>query len=119
MGIFSSIFGDDKVKDGIYNGVDKAFLTDEERTDIYLKFLKAYEPFKIIQRYLALLVGIPYVIVHLISVIFLIRGLDTMAIKIAEFNNNALGDPFLWIMALYFAGGLAEGSIRAFKDKGK
>jgi len=51
MGLLGKIFGSDdaisKAADGIYNGVDKAFYTDEEKAEGFLSLLKAYEPFKL------------------------------------------------------------------------
>lgn len=117
MGFWGSLVGSDKVQDGLYNGIDKLVLTKEEQLDLHLKFLKAYEPFKLLQRYLAVMVGIPFLLIHLITVFLLIKGATELALQVAELNNNTLGTPFLWIMALYFGGGAVEGSIRAIKGK--
>lgn len=71
MSIWGTLFGSKNVikqaANGIYNGVDKAFYTKEEKAQGFLELLKAYEPFKIAQRLLALVISIPYVVVWLMS----------------------------------------------------
>lgn len=118
MGIFSRLLGSDKIIDNVSSGLDKVYLSKEEKADIHIKFLSVYEPFKVAQRFLALLVGIPYIITHLVSVVYMIKGLDELALKIADANNGALGEPFFWIMSFYFMGGLIEGGVRAYKKNG-
>ena len=53
MSLLTRIFGKDKIVESAINAVDSVVLTDEERTEYFLKMLKAYEPFKLIQRVLA------------------------------------------------------------------
>lgn len=129
--ILSTVFGTDEVistaTKGVYNGIDKAFYTNEERAGDFLMLLKAYEPFKLIQRLLALMVGLPYVSVYLLSMILFTSSLfmtpcqeakDCIAYrveagskKMVMMNNETLGTPFAIIMALYFGGG-AINSLR-------
>ena len=53
-GLLGKLFGSDKVigkaVDGVYNGVDKLFYTDEEKADNWRLAMKVYEPFKLAQR---------------------------------------------------------------------
>ncbi len=130
MGFLTKLFGSESIIKGVYNGTDKAFFTSEEKADHFLKLMKAYEPFKLLQRFLALIVGIPYIIVYLISAFFFMYGMTLDDIEksmrlvqaskeLAAINNNTLGTPFAIILSFAFGGGLLEGGIRAFKDKGK
>lgn len=134
MGIFSKIFGTDdvikKAADGIYNGIDKLVYTDEEKADMrlkaaqqFLKLLKAYEPFKLAQRLLALTFAIPYVAVWIISAILFIIGalvpelsnaIDASR-ELAKMNNETLGTPVAIILAFYFSGGMLEGVVSKLK----
>ena len=145
MGFFGSLFGNEnvinKAVDGVYNGLDKVMYTDEEKADmaikrsnLHIKFLKAYEPFKIAQRFLALIVGIPYMIFMSISAIMYLAGMaippDLIksvyqpsaygtylmegSLKFMSTLNAVLGGYFGLIMGFYFAGGMLEGGIRAF-----
>lgn len=128
MGIWSKIFGTEKVIDGIYNGIDKSIFTTEERADHFLRILKAYEPFKLLQRFLALIVGIPYMFIWIMCAIFYIYGLTVDDLvtaermiegskELAKLNNEQLGMPFAIILSFAFGGGMLEGGIRAFKGK--
>ena len=60
MSIFSRLFGNSSVVDALHDGVDKAWLTSEEGLDYKLKFMKAYEPFKVNQRLIALIFSVTY-----------------------------------------------------------
>jgi len=131
MKILGKIFGSDKVTEGLYNGVDAAFFTPEEKARHMLDLLKAYEPFKLIQRVLSTMVTCVYLGVWVISAIIYICSLffdpcsvdlgctfsqfQTVSKDLATMNNDTLGLPFATIMALYFGGGMLEGAIRAKK----
>jgi len=117
FGFLGSLFGSEKTVDkatsGIYNGVDMAFYTDEERAialqkkqEFYVKLLKAYEPFKVAQRLLALIYSIPYVTI----VVYCIVANNLDMLKVA---TEALGLQNLIILSFYFGGGAFEGVIRA------
>ena len=137
MGILSKLFGADEVvkkaADGIYNGIDKLVYTDEEKADMrlkaaqqFLQLLKAYEPFKLAQRLLALIFAVPYVFVWIVAAtLFVIGaiwpqyGAAIEASKtLAKMNNETLGTPVAIILAFYFSGGMLEGVVRRIKQKG-
>ena len=118
MGILSKIFGSEKIINGASKGLDKVFFTKEEKAELHIRLLKAYEPFKILQRYLALIVSVPFVITHLISIYFVFIDDIEKALKIAEFNTNGLGYAFGAVITLYLGGGLIEGAIGKFKNSG-
>lgn len=140
MGFWSKLFGSEnvvnKAVDGIYNGTDAVFYTDEEKAanfnrvlDLKTKMLRAYEPFKIAQRFIALFTGIPFVTIHVIVVLAWIVSIFTIGSSdaykfvfdqlklVAEWNNATLGEPFGYIVIFYFLGGAAEGTLRAKGDK--
>jgi len=65
--LLGKMFGDadvvKKAADGIYNGLDKAIFTKEEkaefnqkRMELYLKFVEATAPYKIARRYIAIVI---------------------------------------------------------------
>ena len=71
--ILGSLFGNSKVvetmADGIKNGADKMWYTDEEKADFTIqsaetkiKLLEAYHPFKIAQRLLMIFITVPFVL---------------------------------------------------------
>lgn len=110
MNIFQKLFGSEKVigkaVDGIYNGVDKLAFTEEEKADNFRKLLKLYEPFKIAQRFLALIFGIPYAIAWLLtfSSTFFIDNIESIELQI-DMLSGTMGQIVLAIVAFYFLGG--------------
>lgn len=137
MGILSKLFGSDKVIEAGMSAIDKVAYTEEEKADNNLKYqsvkialLKAYEPFKIAQRFIALIVGIPFVSIHLALFAFKVGlllvtvfygGSETYDFAVKELsnmqteNNETLGEPFVWICIFYFGGGAGEGIIKHFR----
>lgn len=132
MSIWGTLFGSENVikraADGIYNGVDKAFYTKEEKAGGFLNLLKAYEPFKIAQRLLALVISIPYVTVWLMSASMLVvagfvepaygKQIEEAARVLGELNNDTLGLPTALVLGFYFGGGAVEGVVDRFRKKG-
>ena len=122
MSIWSSLLGSDNVINKAADGIDAAFFTDEEKAKHFITTLKHYEPFKIAQRLMALCVGIPYVLMYIVSALLLVVGVAgdmpsaTEASKtLASMNNDTLGMPFALIIGFYFAGGMANGIVDKFK----
>ena len=119
MNILSSIFSSsiaEKAVDGIYNGVDKAFYTAEEKAialqkqvDTKLKLLPLFEPFKLAQRVIAIAFTINFLLAFWVGA-FLLRFspeyFDAFISLVVTFN-------FGWIMAAivawYFTGGIVNG----------
>ncbi len=137
MSFLGKLFGSDnviqKAADGVYNGVDAAFFTNEEKSRHFLNLLKAYEPFKLAQRLIALLVTIPYMLIWLVCaglmvISAFVEPCSTEAIcrsstmleaskTLAIWNNDTLGLPFSTILFFYFGGGAVEGVLRARSSK--
>lgn len=125
MSFFGKLFGSDtvvkKAADGIYNGVDSAFFTDQEKSQHFLDLLKAYEPFKLAQRFLALVVSIPYVMTWLMSAVMLVisafvdptygEQIAESAKELGSLNNETLGVPVALVLGFYFGGGAVEGVV--------
>ncbi|MGF1806085.1 hypothetical protein L4C31_12630 [Aliivibrio sifiae] len=107
MGLFSKIFGTDSaIKAGldlIVNTGDALVFTDEEKSEQKIKLLKAYEPFKLIQRFIVMVFCVPYIGLHTIVIIGCIFGADWGAIS--TMINDAFGYPVLAAVALYLGGG--------------
>lgn len=136
MGVFSKIFGTEKVIDAGISAIDKSFYTEEEKAEHHIKvagikidLLKAYEPFKLAQRLIAFMVGIPFVAIHaiifLIQLILLMLALRygsesydfamTQLDLMVDRNNQTLGEPFAWIVGFYFFGGAGEGIVKRLR----
>lgn len=129
MSFWTKLFGAEnlinKVADGVTDGVDAAFFTPEERAKHYLEVLRNIEPFKVAQRWFAMFVITPYVIVWLMcAVLFVVSVFFTgdkadqimeVSDLLAQRNNDVLGIPVAIIVSFYFGGGALEGIVGKFK----
>ena len=128
-GIFKNIFGgSDVIKKGA-ELLDEAFYTDEEKAQdkqklIELKaqkkieLLSAYAPFKVAQRYLALMFAFVFVFIMLNGVIGALYGVVDMqnVERAKEFANSMwLGQIMMTIVGFYFGGGFLESMGRTKK----
>ena len=112
MGFFSRLFGSDKIIDAGVNGIDAMIFTDEEKSNAKMQFLKLYEPYKLAQRYLALIYSIPYALgwlVTLIASFFIDVALQIELLKGDAFYINIV------ILSFYFGGGAASGVVEKLK----
>ena len=128
LGILSNIFGSgDVVKKGL-DLIDEAWTSDEEKANNEVKIieaktnakatlLNAYAPFKLAQRYLALMFTFVYLFIMINGILGALYGWVNMenvkeALKFA--NEMWLGEIMITIIAFYFGGGLVE----SYKKKG-
>ena len=129
MGFFSTIFGNDNVVKKGMELIDEAFYTDEERAEdrvkllekksnIKLEQLKAYHPYKVTQRFIALSFIFVFLFIMLNGILSQLYGLvDMENVKNAlNFANQMwLGEIVLIIVTFYFGGGTAEGVLERMK----
>lgn len=122
MGWFGKLFSSDtvdKAVDGVYNGVDKMFYTDEEKAEARQKvfetkieMLKHFEPFKLAQRYIAIIHTVNFVIAFWIGVViyvFFPTMLDGYIKLCATFQ---IGWIMVAIIGWYFTGGVIDSHKR-------
>lgn len=122
MSVFKKIFGTKEIVDNSFKAIDKVFFTNEEKSENWINTLKAYEPFKISQRLIALIVCAVYVGMWVLSGVLLVlsiwvSGLQDISIEIAQKNKETLNTPFSIIIGFYFMGGATEGIISKFRKK--
>jgi len=112
MGILNTIFGSGDV---ITKGMDliDSFHTSETeaieaKTKAKTDLMAAYAPFKIAQRYLALMFGGTYIVTYVLVMTMVFLDKDVTAVKgvLQEFQIDWI---MLSIVSFYFMGGLAEG----------
>lgn len=127
MGILSNIFGTGEVIKKGLDLIDEAWTSDEEKADNEVKIieaktnakatlLNAYAPFKLAQRYLALMFSSVFLFIMMNGVLGALYGwVDMNAVQEAKrfANEMWLGEIMLTIIGFYFGGGLAE----SFKKK--
>lgn len=133
MNWFSSMFSIstvDKVVDGVISTGDKLFYTDEEKADmrikagkLHIEMLKAYHPFKITQRFLALwysflfglsfLLGLAMTMFNIIIVYNSPKATTLNLEPLIDFVTSfGLSGIVLAIVVFYFGGG----SIKSLKQ---
>ena len=115
MNILSTIFGGgDVIKKG-FDLIDDLHTSDEEAIAAKVKgktdLLSAYAPFKVSQRYMALLFTSTFILSFLLVLAMTLQGIgDIDAVKtvLSEFY---IGEITLTIVVFYFGGGFLEGTI--------
>lgn len=117
INLIKSLFNSDStlLKAGIA-GVDKVILTEEEKRDWFISIMKAYEPFRKAQRFLALIFCPPYVLAWLVA-FFASFWVDvSYQIQLLE---GPIGTIVGIIAAFYFGGGFIEGTARTIISERK
>ncbi len=120
MAVLGKILGADKViKAGLDLIDDMHTSTEEEiaaKTDAKVRIMESYAPFKVAQRYLALMFTFTFLLCFALvmgKVLFgSVENLDDVRGVISEFW---IGEIMVMIAGFYFGGGLAESITR--KDK--
>lgn len=103
MSWLGKLFGTEKVINKGVDMLDNAFYTDQEKAEAHIRLLKAYEPFKLAQRFLALIVVPPWALGWFICFALSFTDIDlTYPIQILE---GKLGIAALTILGFYFMGG--------------
>lgn len=121
MGIFDGFFKSDKVikkaTDGVYQGLDKAILTDEEKLDykninnefflkgaeLKIKMLEHFTPYRLMQRFIALITFIPYMFFFCVATYMRIQGNNETADLIFK-DLKELMPLVMMIGAFYYSG---------------
>mgnify|MGYP003632758698 FL=1 len=118
MGILSTIFGSgDVISKGI-ELIDDLHTSDvemiEAKTNAKMDLMLAYAPFKIAQRYIAVMFGGTYISTYLLVIAMTFMGQDITEIKgiLAEFQIDWI---MLTIVGFYFGGGLADSILKPKK----
>jgi len=119
MGIISNILGSGDVISKGLDLIDSMHTSKTEEIEAKTKaktdLLTAYSPFKIAQRYLALIFGFTFVssYIMVLGLFFLGRDISEVQEIIAAFKIDWI---MLTIVAFYFGGGAFEGANKAKKQ---
>ncbi len=121
MGIFSKIFGASDVIQKGFELIDNLHTSDQEEIEARSKaktdLLTAYAPFKIAQRYLAVLFAVAFLSSFILVLGMTLLGVgDIEAIKIV-LSEFYIGEIMFTIILFYFGGGAFEGGASALKKK--
>ena len=115
FGILAKIFGSDKIIEGGLKLIDDLHTTTEEEIQAKAKaksdLLSAYAPFKLAQRYLALMFTAMFLFIMANGVVGALYGVIEMSnVEAAkQFASEMwLGEIMLAIVGFYFGGGFAD-----------
>ena len=122
MGILNQILGTGNLLEKGIDLIDKKFPSDAQMLEAQTKaksdLLTAYAPFKIAQRYLALIFSATFVFSFLLVLGMYFAGKPTGSVVeiIQAFKIDWI---MLTIIGFYFGGGAFEGVIKARKNNAK
>jgi len=114
MGLLGKLFGSEKAIEAGIDGIDAMVFTDEEKSSAKMKFLKLYEPFKLAQRYIALVFCVPYSLAWFIT---FLASFWVETVQQEKLLTGDIGNIVLAIVGFYFFGGAAEGVVNRFTKK--
>jgi len=128
LSILGSIFGTGEVVKKGLELIDEAWTSDEEKAENKAKIieaktnakatlLNAYAPFKLAQRYLALMFSSVFLFIMINGILGALYGwVDMVAVEEAKkfANEMWLGEIMITIVGFYFGGGVIE----SYKKKG-
>ena len=119
MGILSKLLGaGDVIKEG-FQLIDDLHTSDEEelaaRSKAKTDLLNAYAPFKIAQRYLALMFGFTFLLSFFTVLTMTMGGIGETTDVMKVLSEFYIGEIMLTIIFFYFGGGFAEGAIAQFR----
>ena len=123
MGILSTILGSKDIIKGGIDLIDSFHTSTEEEIQAKVKgkvdLLNAYAPFKVAQRYLALLFSFTFLGSFLLVLGMTLYGVgDIVSIK-AILSEFYIGEIMFTIIGFYFGGGFLEGTLKAKKGDKK
>lgn len=112
LNFFASLFTPstvEKVADGVYNGVDKMFFTDEEKSeasqkilDWKLKWFEATAPQNVARRFIAVVVTLLWAFLVLVMLAAKGLGANDYASYSFDVMRDVVGTPFSIILGFYF-----------------
>ena len=120
MGVLSTILGSGDVISKGLGLIDDMHTSKEEeivaKTKAKTDLLASYAPFKVAQRYLALIFGLTFVAsyVMVLALFFLDKNVAQVQEIISAFKIDWI---MLTIVGFYFGGGAAEGILDKRKEK--
>ena len=123
------IFGVDKAVDKGMDMLDKAFYTEQEeavdkqkafmqKIQAKVALMNAYAPFKIAQRFLAILFGFTFVGTYILVLVmyFMDKEISEVMSILEMFSISQI---MTIIVLFYFGGGAVEGALDKYKQKDK
>jgi len=106
----------EKVADGVYNGLDKMFFTDEEKSeasqkilDWKLKWMEATAPQNVARRFIAIVVTLLWALLVIVMLAAKALGGTEYADYALRVMADVVGTPFSIIIGFYFLAHITKG----------
>lgn len=121
LGILGTILGNsDVIKKGM-DLIDDVHTSDEEmervKAQTKIDTMKAYAPFKVAQRYLALMFTATFLSSFVLVLVMTLLGETNIDAVKQVIDDFYIGEAMLTILAFYFSGGMLEGVVGKMKEK--
>ena len=121
IGILTSILGNAKVIEKGMDLIDQVHTSDEEmerlKAETKIQTMQAYAPFKVAQRYLALMFTATFLSSFFLVLVMTLMGKTNIPYIKQVIDYFYLGEAMLTILAFYFGGGMIEGVVGKVKGK--
>ena len=121
LGILTSILGNAKVIEKGMDLIDQVHTSDEEmerlKAETKIQTMQAYAPFKVAQRYLALMFTATFLSSFFLVLVMTLMGKTNIPDIKQVIDDFYLGEAMLTILAFYFGGGMIEGVVGKVKGK--
>ena len=121
LGVISKIFGSGDVISKGMDLIDSMHTSTEEeitaKTKAKTDLLSAYAPFKLAQRYLALMFAVCFLATFVLVMGMTLAGKGDVGSVKAVLGDFYIGEIMLTIVAFYFGGGAFEGLMEKRKTK--
>jgi len=121
LGVLGKILGSDKVIEKGLGLIDSMHTSTEEevkaKTDQKVQLLQSYAPFKLAQRYLALMFGITFLGSYLLVLVMTLTGKGDPDAVTKVMDQFTINYSMLVILGFYFGSGAVEGFLE--KKRGK
>ena len=101
MSFFKSLLSSKTIVENASKGIDAAFLTNEEKTQYFLKYIESSMPMNVSRRFMAIVVTLMWALTGGIEIGLILTGSD----RIEEFHNFAtiyVMPSFSVLMGFYF-----------------
>ena len=119
IGILTSILGNAKVIEKGMDLIDQVHTSDEEmerlKAKTKIQTMQAYAPFKVAQRYLALMFTATFLSSFFLVLVMTLMGKTNIPDIKQVIDDFYLGEAMLTILAFYFGGGMIEGVVGKVK----
>jgi hypothetical protein len=121
LGVLASILGNGEVIKKGMDLIDDVHSSDEEieraKAQAKIDTMKAYAPFKVAQRYLALMFTGTFLSSFFIVLVMTLMGQTNIPEIKQVIDDFYVGEAMLTILAFYFGGGMLEGVVGKVKEK--